>query len=81
MGAALLDHRYSVSSLLCAGASARRFAGCHVGLDAPVRIVELRPPEQTPAGSAWDAAHCAAFVARAAALRHPALPRVRDCFY
>ena len=83
MGAALLDHRYSVSSLLCAGASARRFAGYHVGLDAPVRIVELRPPEQTQAGSAsaWDAARCAAFVAHAAALRHPALPRVRDCFY
>lgn len=81
MGAALLDQRYSVSSLLCAGASARRFAGYHVGLDAPVRIVELRPPNQTQSAPAWDAGRCAAYVARAAALRHPALPRVRDCFY
>lgn len=81
MGAALLDHRYSVSSLLCADASARRFVGCHVGLAVPVRIVELRPPNQSDVGATWDAAHCAAVVARAASLRHPALPHVRDCFH
>lgn len=81
MGAALLDHRYSVLSLLRADASARRFLGCHVGLAAPVWIVELRPPNQPDVGPTWDAAHCAAVVVRAASLRHPALPRVRDCFH
>lgn len=81
MDAALLDRRYAVSSLLCASASARRFAGCHVSLDAPVRIVELRPPNQPHPARTWGAAECAALAARAAALRHPALPRVRDCFY
>lgn len=83
MGAMLLDHRYLVSSLVSATADARRFAGCHVGLDAPVRIVELRPPDLSRAGlesAAWDATRCASLVARAAALHHPALPRVRDCF-
>lgn len=80
MGATLLDHRYALSSLLCASAQVRRFAGYHVGLDAPVRIVELRPPDAPHGAHSWDATQCAAFVARAAALRHPALPRVRDCF-
>lgn len=84
MGAALLDDRYLVSSLVSATAHSRRFAGCHVGLDAPVRIVELRQPDQSPgqaAGTRWDAARCASLAARTAALHHPALPRVRDCFY
>lgn len=89
MSAVLLDHRYLVSSLVSATARARRFAGCHVGLDAPVRIVEMRPPDEADepdrrrAGSVtsvWDAARCASLAARTAALHHPALPRVRDCF-
>lgn len=81
MGATLLDHRYLVSSLLSATAHSRRFSGCHVELDTPVRIVELRPPDRPPAAREWDPAQCASLAARAAALRHPVLPRVRDCFY
>lgn len=80
MGAALLDHRYVVSSLLCVTEHSRRFAGCHVGLEAPVRIVELRPPDDPRGASAWNAPRCASLAARVATLRHPALPRVRDCF-
>jgi hypothetical protein len=83
MDVGLLDHRYLVSSALSATADTRRFAGRHVGLDTPVRIIELEPPEppeQLHAQGMWDAGRCASLATRAAALHHPALPRVRDCF-
>ncbi len=83
MESVMLDQRYLVSSLVSASDHSRRFAGCHVWLNAPVQIVELRPPNQSspaPARSAWDAARCASLAARAAALHHPVLPRVRDSF-
>jgi hypothetical protein len=80
MDGVLLDRRYSVSSLLSTNAQVRRFTGYHVGLGAPVRIVELRPRIQQRSARSKDALGYAATIARAAALRHPVLPRVRDCF-
>jgi hypothetical protein len=80
MRTVLLDHRYSVSSLLSATPQSRRFAGYHVGLDAPVRIVELRQPGALGTLPRWDVEHVVTLAARAATLNYPALPRVRDCF-
>jgi hypothetical protein len=76
----LLDHRYQVSSLVFANDHERRFIGRHVELDLAVRITSLRP---TAAGDTVTAAGALRFwtlAQQAASLRHPALPRLRDCF-
>ena len=77
---ALLDHRYQVSSLVYASDQERRYAGRHVELDLPVRISALRPAAADDTISKTGALRFWTLAQQAASLRHPALPRLRDCF-
>jgi serine/threonine protein kinase len=77
---ALLDHRYQVYSLESVGSHVRRYAGRHVALDLPVRITALRPTATDAAASAYDTSRFWTLAQKAVSLRHPVLPRLRDCF-
>jgi hypothetical protein len=76
----LLDGRYQLTGTLSRRHGERHFAARHVELDLPVRIAVLGSPAgDAPAGHAW-ARRVWAQAAQATRLRHPCLPRVRDCF-
>jgi hypothetical protein len=77
---ALLDHRYQVSSLVFADDHERRYAGRHVELDLTVRITALRAAVAGVTVTAAGALRFWMLAQRAASLRHPALPRLRDSF-
>lgn len=74
----LLDRRYRVTTLLRDVPGERWYAGVHVELATPVRIIAMASDVDTngPAVAArfWNLA------ATATSLRHATLPRVRDCF-
>ena len=73
--ASLLDRRYRVTHILAQHDSETHYAARHVALD---RHVRLMVSSATP-GSDYAEEVCA-WTARVAALRHPVLPHVRDCF-
>lgn len=77
----LLDKRYRITNTLCERDYERHYVGRHVELDIPVRIVTLDlPVDDSGAPHDGAVAHIWALAARATALRHPSLVRVRDCF-
>lgn len=71
----LLDRRYRVTHTLAEHGVETHYAARHVALDRPVRLLVFSGAPA--AGSADD---IFAWTMRAARLRHPVLPRVRDCF-
>lgn len=76
----LLDKRYRITNLLHEDATERHYAARHVELDIPVCIVTLSLPSSTRSQYDATASRLWALAARASALRHPSLVRVRDCF-
>lgn len=71
----LLDHRYRVTHLLARHDAETHYAARHVALDRRVRLIVF--PYANAAEAADDVS---AWTMRAARMRHPVLPRVRDCF-
>lgn len=74
----LLDRRYCVTRLLAQHGVETHYAARHVALDRPVRLVFLPTPHDQDYVHSDDVCE---WTTRAAALRHPVLPRVRDCFH
>lgn len=72
---ALLDRRYCVTHALARHGSECHYAARHVALDRQVRLLLVGTDS-----AALDSENVCAWTARAVALRHPALPGVRDCF-
>jgi hypothetical protein len=76
----LLDHRYRITRVLRELPGERWYAGMHVELDVPVRIIVFhtstaaRVPVAPTRSPFWSLAGAAA------TLRHVSLPRVCDCF-
>lgn len=70
----LLDRRYRLTHVLARHDTETHYAARHVALDRSVRLIVFpeSPTVTLDEVSAWTM--------RAAALRHPVLPRVRDCF-
>jgi hypothetical protein len=75
----LLDRRYRIQSILFVGEHERCYAARHVELDLPVCITALRVPA-CHAATSLDSMRFWTLAQQAASLRHPAFPRVRDCF-
>lgn len=71
----LLDRRYRVTYLLARHDTETHYAARHVALDRRVRLIVF--PYANADESADDVC---AWTTRAARMRHPVLPRVRDCF-
>ncbi|HZC77348.1 MAG TPA: hypothetical protein VE258_06335 [Ktedonobacterales bacterium] len=76
----LLDHRYRITRLLRNSPGERWYAGMHVELDVPVRIIVLHPSIAARAPVAPTRSPFWSFAGAAATLRHVSLPRVCDCF-
>ncbi len=76
----LLDHRYRITRMLRESPGERWYAGMHVELDIPVRIIVLHPPTTSEAPVAPTRSLFWSLAGAAAALRHVSLPRVCDCF-
>ncbi len=88
----LLDRRYEITAILAEQPYERHYAARHVELAMPVRIVVRERPRSGPAvgarahvgaGAAAGGRHVTGSwpsVSLLTNLRHPVLPRVRDCF-
>jgi hypothetical protein len=76
----LLDHRYRITRVLRESPGERWYAGMHVELDVPVRIIVLHPPTAAWAPVAPTRSPFWSLAGTAATLRHVSLPRVCDCF-
>lgn len=76
----LLDHRYRITHVLRESPGERWYAGMHVELDVPVRIIVLHPSTAARAPIAPTRSPFWSLAGAAATLRHVSLPRVCDCF-
>jgi hypothetical protein len=76
----LLDHRYRITRVLRELPGERWYAGMHVELDVPVRIIVLHPSTEVWAPVAPTRSPFWSLAGAAATLRHVSLPRVCDCF-
>lgn len=76
----LLDQRYRIMAGLCGQSGEHHFAARHVALNIPVRIISVSVGERPGAQRTEVAQRFLARAAAAAALRHPGIVRIRDCF-